>query len=174
MADNMDPLFKASNLKIERAIKHIAELERVIADHESAHPTKVTVSMEETANHEGKPHRNFHIHAQAKKLPDEVSAIVGDAVHNLRAALDLMSVDLAGLRTTNTKGVYFPYSNTPDDLDLMIRKRNFDRAGEDAVTLLRSLQPYHGGNLALRALHDLDIQDKHHSLIPNALLVGTS
>ncbi len=35
------------------------------------------------------------------------------------------------------------------------------RASPEAVRLLRSLKPYAGGNEALRAIHDLDIQDKH-------------
>jgi hypothetical protein len=47
----------------------------------------------------------------------------------------------------------------------MIRVRDFHRAGDQAVELLRGLKPYHGGNAALRAIHDLDIQDKHTSLI---------
>src|SRR5262249_30267824 len=36
------------------------------------------------------------------------------------------------------------------------------------------LAPYKGGNKALRALHDFDIQDKHHSLIPATSQITTS
>ncbi|MDE2333872.1 MAG: hypothetical protein KGK10_04985 [Rhodospirillales bacterium] len=36
----------------------------------------------------------------------------------------------------------------------------------DVVEVIRSLEPYKGGNAALRAIHDLDIDDKHVALIP--------
>ena len=45
-------------------------------------------------------------------------------------------------------------------------KKNFDRAGPDAVRLLRTYRPCTGGNATLRALHDLDVQDKHQAFIP--------
>jgi hypothetical protein len=45
------------------------------------------------------------------------------------------------------------------------------RASTVDQDLVRSLQPYTGGNYSLRSLHDLDIQDKHHSLIPHTSLV---
>jgi hypothetical protein len=52
----------------------------------------------------------------------------------------------------------------------MVRRKNFHRAGSEAVSVLESLEPYTGGSTALRALHDLDIQDKHHTIIPVAVL----
>jgi hypothetical protein len=55
----------------------------------------------------------------------------------------------------------------------MIRRRYFDGAGDEAVSLLRRLKPYPGGNIALRAIHDLDIRDKHTSLIPTPMAVGS-
>jgi len=48
----------------------------------------------------------------------------------------------------------------------MIKEKHFDRAGPIAVELLRRLKPYADGNTSLRAIHDLDLQDKHHKLIP--------
>jgi len=50
----------------------------------------------------------------------------------------------------------------------MIKSRKFHLAGEGAVAFLRELKPYHGGNFALRAIHDLDVRDKHQSLISTA------
>ena len=48
---------------------------------------------------------------------------------------------------------------------MAITKRNFDKAGPDAVSLLHTFAPYHGGNELLRAVHDLDIEDKHTTLL---------
>jgi hypothetical protein len=40
-----------------------------------------------------------------------------------------------------------------------------NRCGNDVVKVLKSLQPYKGGNKLLRTIHDMDIADKHQSLI---------
>jgi hypothetical protein len=39
-------------------------------------------------------------------------------------------------------------------------------AHPDGVQIVRDLEPYHGGKHSLRALHDLDVLDKHKLLIP--------
>jgi hypothetical protein len=70
-------------------------------------------------------------------------------------------------------GFWFESRESADKLDDMIRRRHFDRAGTDAVALLRSLKPYHNGNAALRVIHDLDIRDKHQALIPNVIGVAS-
>lgn len=102
-----------------------------------------------------------------------MSAIVGDIIHNLRAALDLMAAELCRLNKESDDGVYFPFCETADKLAEMIKRRKFDRAGPAAVRLLTELKPYKGGNAALRGIHDLDIQDKHQSLIPNVMTVAS-
>jgi hypothetical protein len=45
-----------------------------------------------------------------------MGAIVGDIIHNLRAALDLAACDLVRIRGGNDNGVYFPFCNEPDEL----------------------------------------------------------
>jgi len=102
-----------------------------------------------------------------------MGAILGDAIHNMRSALDLMAVSLVDEAKGNTNGVYFPFAESGDELDPMIKRRNFHRAPEEAVDLLRTLAPYKGGNVALRAIHDLDIEDKHKTLIPHLAMTTT-
>jgi hypothetical protein len=71
------------------------------------------------------------------------------------------------------KDVYFPFSNSAQELNEMILRRHFDRAGADAVALLQSIQPYRNGNAALRVIHDLDVHDKHRALIVNVMCVAS-
>jgi hypothetical protein len=100
--------------------------------------------------------------------PEHLGAIIGDIVHNLRSALDLVACEMVRAvegKDANVDRVYFPFCKNAENLEDMIRTRQFHRAGERAVQVLRGLKPYHGGNAALRAIHDLDIQDKHTSLI---------
>jgi hypothetical protein len=103
--------------------------------------------------------------------PEDFGAVVGDVVHNLRAALDLMACDLVRAGNGDPKNVYFPFCDRPEDLDKVLKDKNFNRAGAKAIALLKELKPYRGGNVALRAIHDLDIQDKHKSLIPAVTVV---
>jgi hypothetical protein len=71
-----------------------------------------------------------------------------------------------GLSGESTKEVKFPFCDSPDKLDFFIKERKLSRAGPEVVALVKSLKPYKGGNTALRAIHDLDIRDKHEALTP--------
>lgn len=160
MSRNVGLLFEASYLKVERARHHIAELTSLLTKHETENPATATFE-------------NNHLRVVSHAPPKIFGAIVGDAIHNLRAALDLMAVDLVREIGGNTKSVYFPFCESANDLSDAIKSKNFHRAGTDAANLLITFRPFKGGNLALRALHDLDIQDKHHTLVPNAAMMTT-
>lgn len=102
-------------------------------------------------------------------LPQHTALLVGDVLHNLRSALDIMACDLARVNEKSTKQVYFPFAES--ELALhgpkgAIKKKNFDRCGAQAVETLLSLKPFKGGNIALRSIHDANVADKHIDLIP--------
>lgn len=168
MLTTMDDLFAASIVKVKRARKHIQELEELLARHEVEHPPVVSVTPRAQGGIEG-------IHVSTKAPPACFGAIVGDVVHNLRASLDLMAVELVTVTSPglSTKSVHFPFSDSAAELEAAIKRRTFRRAGDDAVTLLESLRPYKGGNAELRGLHDLDARDKHSALIPEAATIIT-
>lgn len=163
--------FRASFLKVERAEKHIRELERVSQEFLAADPVKWTTVIGPSAQ-PGIALVQFTMDMAA--VPELVSSILGDIFHNLRSSLDLMASELARGQGDSDDGVYFPFSKNRSELDLMIAKRHFDRAGLDAIALLKEFKPYkdQGGNVALRAIHDLNIQDKHRTLIVNAISAG--
>lgn len=153
-------------LKIERANRHIAELENLISDHAVQHPPVVDPQF-------GDDGGLVHVDVRVAGLPPMSSAIIGDVIHNLRAALDLLAVALVKHAGGNPKDVLFPFARNASHLEDMIKSKNFDRAGEKAVERLRSLRPYVGGNESLRALHDLDVQDKHKAIIPIGAMIST-
>jgi hypothetical protein len=84
-----------------------------------------------------------------------------------------MASDLVRANGKNPDGVYFPFSENPGDFDEMVKRRRFDRAEIAAVQLLKVYRPYRNGNEALRALHDLDVDDKHKALIPASQSANT-
>jgi len=120
------------------------------------------------------PDGNYSLRFEFREPPDDFGALVGDVVHNLRAALDLLAVELVRLNGGNVKDVYFPFAESASALEKAIIDRRFHRASKASIAVVRSLQPYKGGNRLLRALHDLDIQDKHRTLIPVVSIVSTS
>jgi hypothetical protein len=107
-----------------------------------------------------------------KPMPIKFSSLIGDFVHNLRTALHLLVCDLVTINGKSAKEVYFPFCATAAELPCMIRDRKIHRAGPDVVALIESIKPYSGGNIALRAIHDLDVTDKHRALLP--VLSGVS
>jgi len=155
---NSTTSFSASQIKVARARHFLVEIERDIVAFLSE---PGTISFTLTAPEAGV----VNISLDIKNPSITLAAAVGDAAHNLRSALDLMATDLARISNSNPHNVYFPFAESKDRLEEMIKKRNFHRCGADAVALLRTLAPFKGGNVALRGLHDLDIQDKHIELV---------
>lgn len=156
--------FRASTVKIARAKKHISELEGAVAAYFASEPVRFTYDPTPPDGMK----TGFQFRFEVQGVPDEMGAIIGDIIHNLRAALDLLASDLCRISQKPTNKVYFPFCEEEGRLDEAIRDKNFDRCGQPAVRLLRELKPYRQGNVALRALHDLDILDKHQMLIPGA------
>ena len=146
--------FSAPLIKLARARKHLAELEQQIGVYLSTEPARFTSASP------------LHLHIVLP--PEHLGAIIGDVVHNLRAALDLVACEMIRAvegEDANVDEVSFPFCRRVDDLEGIIRKRQFHRTGEQAVQVLRGLKPYRDGNAALHAIHRLDIQDKHMSLV---------
>lgn len=148
--------FRWSRVKLKRAHKFIAEVEVGLATYNSSNPYSAEwdFSGAETA-----------LRINRKEVDPELLAALGDAVHNMRTALDLMASELVRLNGKNDKDVYFPFAASQNQFPDAIKKKNFHRAGNDAVALLNQFAPYKGGNERLRAIHDLDIEDKHKSIL---------
>jgi len=158
--------FHAPKLKIERAKKHISELHNEVAAYVGRHPHRMVVQQDTD------PRYFRWVLRIIEKIPEEFPVIIGDVVHNLRAALDLLACELVRLNGADTHNVYFPFSTDQNGLEDAINQRHMDRAAPDVVDMIRLLKPYHGGNEALRGLHDLDITDKHKLLIPCSHFTG--
>jgi hypothetical protein len=154
-----DP-FKDSRIKISTARRHLKHLTDEISGYRSRNPISIMIL----------PSKDFTGHRWClwvhEEAPDDFPAYVGDILHNLRAALDIMAVTLVTLNGNNPKSVYFPFADNATDFPMMVKKRNFDLAGADAVKLVQKIGPYRGGDNLLRAVHDADIDDKHKGLVP--------
>ncbi|MGV8840682.1 MAG: hypothetical protein ACWA6X_10305 [Bauldia sp.] len=94
-----------------------------------------------------------------------VPLIVGDVVHNLRAALDILICDIARHRGKGLSDLKFPFADTESAWETSVL--GLMRLGPDVVAAVREMGAYRNGpSSGLRALHDFDILDKHRLIVP--------
>jgi hypothetical protein len=148
----MEP-FAGPRLKVKRAKRHISDLNDEISAFLKRDSYRIVL---ENNAETGKLSWIVRI---TEELSDQAPLIIGDAIHNLRTALDLLACDLVRLNGGNIKKVYFPFASEGDNLNKRIKERKIHRAGPDIVQIIKCLKPYKGGDNALWAIHDLDITD---------------
>ena len=152
-------------LKLARALRHIHDLE-VEAERWLAKPPIRLHYTADLATAE-----KLILAELLEPVPGELSAITGDALHNLRSALDNLVYDLALAHTGDplpddiAKGSAFPVlddkkSSTASTLDRKLRGVH-----PDVRALIEEMQPYnpdYGGQRSLLwILNDLNAKDKH-------------
>jgi hypothetical protein len=158
-ANNMSHLFYGPRLKIERANKHIHELQGVLDAFVNTDFQRLGVE---------KVGSMYALRLRfLTPFPAEIPAIIGDIVHNLRASLDLAICEAVVLGGgTVTENTRLPFCRTLEKLIAAIRKGAMEGASPAIAELVRSeVRPYeHGGNVPLWGLHALDLADKHRLL----------
>ena len=163
-----DAKFRASKLKIERGKQLIAELDREIRSYAESRPCALVVEHADLVIPEAAPNpdRCVLVVGVSNPFPECLALTTGDAIHNLRAALDMLAGDAVRLAGKNGDDARFPFATDAANLEVRIAKSELGKAGDTASGIVRALQPYPGGRgHALRALHDLDIADKHVSVL---------
>jgi hypothetical protein len=151
---------RGSWAKTERADKHINELADLIIAFRKKDPYGVIG--------EDDPVTGERVGRFQERFPTprrNVSLIAGDAIHNLRSALDLLYCELV---VANAKSVadndMFPIRGDSQKFEASLPVIKA-RIGTAAAATLEELKPYHGGNDGFWRLHKLDIADKHRLLL---------
>ena len=155
-------LFRDAKLKIKRAHEHIEQLPILLGAFLESRPYKLDVK------HDPKTGYNFIEFETTQPLPPAIPLTIGDALHNLRAALDyaFWEIVLCTTKQLPSQYVSFPCLKTREKLEAALKSRDIEAAGPDIIDLIRNeIKPYPGGNDPLWALHRLDIADKHRLLI---------
>jgi hypothetical protein len=161
-----DP-FSGSRLKLKRANHHINQLNTVLNDFRKLRPYRLVVE----GDREPTTYHALTLRVR-KNLPEPVPLIIGDAIHNLRSALDHALCDAIRKRGGKiSKQTQFPIIEG-DDLEGAIKNRGVDQAGPEILDVVRDLKPSKAGNRELWMVHDFDIDDKHKLLLPVAMVVG--
>lgn len=158
-------------MKVERAKKHIAELE---TDTKSLPGHLYTV--------ENLPHRSLVVlvspdcyllrYIPKESVRDHFGAIIGDTVNNLREALDYLcnnAVEIIGER----KRLNFPFAANRGDLLKSKSFLNLKRAfPELSVFIADEMRPTREENIDLWAITSLCNDNKHNDFIPMTSMVN--
>lgn len=160
--------FREPRLKVKRANQHITDLNREILAYSRKEPYRVIVDRD------SEPGQQLLRVVQRFPMPAEWPLILGDAVHNLRSALDIMACDVMRYHGYGVSSVHFPFAERAEDLETEILRRTVHRARPEVVNLFYQLKPYKGGDRLLRAIHDLDVRDKHKLITPVVHMPGVT
>jgi hypothetical protein len=170
----MVPDFDSVRLKIKRANKHIAEFENCVITLPNAyaatlaHNIKIRDKTIQSAV-------RYHL-PNAAAIQAELALVIGDAIHNLRSALDFAWIaTLAHFKIPTTNFSKFPILRTEKELRTALEERRVNIANADLYKgIVSEIKPYPGGNDDIWAIHRLDILDKHQLLIPLMHMVGVT
>jgi hypothetical protein len=149
-------------VKVERAKKHVRDLDVAIRTFLGSDLKPYLVTRQRDPN---MLDLVFNV-ASVRDVPLEFSAILGDAIHNLRGALDYLAYALVVRKQGHAPGreVGFPIFCNAKGYELG-KKGKIGAMGQAAIEAIDAIKPYKGGNDALWRLHQLDIIDKHRLLI---------
>lgn len=144
--------------KLERARKHISELDLEVETFLKSRPYEVS-SKRDLHTREVVYHA-----ARVEPVPPSIPIIAADALQNLRTALDHLACDLveiAGNAATRNTG--FPVFAS---LGIYKAQATEKTRGMrmDAIEAIDSIKPYRGGNDALWILQSLNNVNKHRLL----------
>jgi hypothetical protein len=164
-----DHPFGHALLKVERANKHIADINQRLSTSSDTNGPAMHLY--------GKTGQQFIYYGLSdRKLRSDIALMVGDAIHNLHSALDIayretlrvLSPD--GFSSERTK---FIVGNDRKHLETSLTKTAKVPANSPLFNfLVERVKSYKGGDADICAIHDLDIDDKHHLLIPILTVVG--
>lgn len=143
--------------KIERAKEHYIEMREGINQYLSSKPYHVDIEKDDS----GRAVYRLRVDTPP---PPRLSAMAGDVVHNLRAALDHLAWALVEANGgTPSRGTEYPIASSKKDLPALAKGR-LKGASNRSLQLTRRFKPYKGGTEGFWQLHQLDIRDKHRLL----------
>ncbi len=156
--------------KIERAERHIDDLDAVIGAFIQSDAYRVEINDDPK---DASRVRWILREQRPDPMPTvEFAVLIGDAVHNLRCALDHLACGLVGevSHAPITPETMFPIfrdpgRRTPNDVKSLVQSK-VNGARQDLIKKLCTLEPYEGGHHEMIwALNYLDIVDKHRVLL---------
>jgi hypothetical protein len=159
---SVDERLRHVALKIKRAKKHDAELQRQLRSFLDAKPYKVGYK------HDPVTRKLIYYVASVDSAPDCLPLIAGDVIQNLMSAIDHLAYQIvcrdSNDNPPNPNWIYFPIA---DDIQKYEVKKAGKMQGASAASFaaIDMLKPYKGGNDHLWTLYRLNNIEKHRLLL---------
>jgi hypothetical protein len=158
----VDERLRQITLKIERAEKHIIDLEQNVRAFLATEPYRVA------SKRDPQTRKPIYYVARADAVPDCIPLIAGDAIQNLMGALDHLAYQLVCSDTRdnppNAKWIYFPIADEAAKYEAKKRGK-VQGASQDTIDAIDGIKPYKGGNDLLWAMYGLNNIEKHRVLL---------
>lgn len=157
-----DEVLAAIRVKIDRAKHHILDLEQQVSAFLDTKPYKVG------AKRDPQTRKPIYYIVSVAETPISIAAIAGDALQNLRSALDHLAyrLVLSGLGSPPNHPEYIAYPIADSQAQYpSLRDGKVKGARQDAKNAIDATKPYLGGNDTLWRLHKLNNIDKHRLLL---------
>lgn len=153
-------MFESAKLKVEWADHHISDLATQFQAFVESNPYSVAVG------HNPETRRTAIRLIFKKPIPKSFALTIGDAIHNLRCALDHMTWQLVG-RDGGTQNRYLKLPAGQNRIDFEAACKGIITPSQAIIDLLKSLEVFPSGKGdVLYKLHLLDNADKHTVLAP--------
>ena len=151
--------------EIDRARKHLAELEKLIdnirwSELVSRFPKRCTLAAM-TGN------------CLVNSMEAPFRSIIGDFIHNIRSALNYIAIGVwrfDSLKIEPSRSFQFPIESRQDEF-LRKRASTFKGISDKHIALFEQFQPCYGCNWT-RLLVSLSNEDKHWGLVPVDLYIN--
>jgi hypothetical protein len=160
--------FANAILKIERANKHIADIDERLRISSDRYGPSLHIDMKTGE-------KFLHYHLTDRALRRDIALIVGDAVHNLQCALDIAwgaAVNVLHPHAVS-RWLKFPLYRKRHQLEsALTESRKIPPTSPLFDLIVNRVKCYEGGDTDLLAIHDLDVDDKHRLLIPMLTVTG--
>lgn len=150
-----------ADLRIERAKHHLAELNTLESAYRLAHEKDLVIDFDSSAKI-----TSVRLKEEAKLIPPIFSVILGEAVYNLRAALDYLVFELVRLdweRTQNRAKFLIEDSSASFWGKVNGRNKPLQGLSDRHLGMIEDLQPYKRHEW-LKLLREISNLDKHREL----------
>src|SRR5438067_2313470 len=122
-------MFDDAKLKIKRAEKHIADLSSLVNHVAKTYPYRHSVQR----HADGSYTLDFEV---TEPLPADIRLIIGDALHNLRSALDFLACECVLMGGGPANYIKFPIWDDEEKLVNALNSGEIQFAGADIITLI--------------------------------------
>lgn len=157
-------------LKVERALTHMDELVRLTKPLSS---DLYEIRAENRAvPPRAKPTLFEIVYTPKKPIPETLAVVIGDAIHNLRAALDHLASGIVRTRRPLAH-VYFPMPKVREELHKSKDLKLIESALPGSKhLLLDKVRPEQGAEDDLWLFGKMDNDDKHNLIIPTVTIAS--